>query len=237
MPLRGSAAVDSIGHALLQPSDYRVMPWKNGGGTTREIAVYPDAGDLADPSFLWRVSMADIVQSGAFSRFSGYDRTLILMNGRGLLLQCDGEPAVTLDAPYQRLDFAGECATHCTLTHGPVRDLNVMVARGAASALTAVLRPGPQPVEHAVDGQTVLLHCAEGSITVAARGHDIWDIGEGETLRLDGGDHAPASVLLRSSGAIPATGAATTIITLRIAVQQDAQGRPTATRSGPAGRA
>ena len=218
----------SIGHAVLRPCDYRVMPWKNGGGTTREIAVFPDAGDIAAPSFLWRVSMADIVQSGAFSRFAGYDRTLILMNGHGLLLQCDDQPAVTLDAPYQRLDFAGECAVHCTLTNGPVRDLNVMVARGAASAVTTVSRPGCQPVEHAVGGQTVLMHCAEGSITVEVRGQETCEIGDGETLRIDGGARAPQSVLLRSAGAIPALA-----IIIQIAMQQGAQGNPTATHSGP----
>lgn len=38
----------SLGHTVLTPSDYRVMPWKNGGGTTREIAVFPDAVDLDD---------------------------------------------------------------------------------------------------------------------------------------------------------------------------------------------
>ncbi|TIV74879.1 MAG: HutD family protein, partial [Mesorhizobium sp.] len=27
---------------ILRAADYRVMPWKNGGGTTTEIAVSPD---------------------------------------------------------------------------------------------------------------------------------------------------------------------------------------------------
>lgn len=38
----------------LHPSDYRVMPWKDGGGSTTEIAIEPPGSSLTEP-FLWRV--------------------------------------------------------------------------------------------------------------------------------------------------------------------------------------
>ena len=63
------------------PGDYRLMPWKNGLGTTTEIAIHPAEADLAGQPFDWRVSMADVTTDGEFSRFPGYDRS-ILHGGR-----------------------------------------------------------------------------------------------------------------------------------------------------------
>src|SRR5688500_2425780 len=42
----------------LTPANYRVMPWKNGQGTTTEIAAFPPGAGLE--TFVWRISMADI---------------------------------------------------------------------------------------------------------------------------------------------------------------------------------
>ena len=40
----------------LTAKDYRIMPWKNGGGTTTEIAVFPAGASLE--TFEWRFSPA-----------------------------------------------------------------------------------------------------------------------------------------------------------------------------------
>jgi environmental stress-induced protein Ves len=47
------------------------MPWKNGGGETTEIAVFPDGAGLSD--FDWRVSMARVDGDGPFSSFPGIE--------------------------------------------------------------------------------------------------------------------------------------------------------------------
>src|SRR5258707_14720415 len=68
-------------HRVLSPSDYRRMPWKNGGGHTHEIAAHPEGAGMA--AFAWRVSIAEIAQDGPFSSFPGVDRTLVLLAGNG----------------------------------------------------------------------------------------------------------------------------------------------------------
>jgi uncharacterized protein len=55
------------------------VPWKNGGGTTVEIAVHPPSAGT--DAFDWRVSAAEIREAGPFSRFDGIDRALAILDG------------------------------------------------------------------------------------------------------------------------------------------------------------
>ena len=75
------------------PRDERVArPWKNGGGTTREVAVSPDGAGLDD--FAWRDSRAELREPGAFSSYPGVSRSLLLLEGEPVRLDIDGEPTV-----------------------------------------------------------------------------------------------------------------------------------------------
>ncbi|TGQ53656.1 HutD family protein [Mesorhizobium sp. M1C.F.Ca.ET.193.01.1.1] len=113
---------------ILRAAGYRVMPWKNGGGTTTEIAVSPDGAGLDD--FDWRISMARVETSGPFSSFAGIDRTLSVLEGEGIVLDIAGRPASRLTAASAPLSFPGDVPTGATLIGGPITDLNVMTRRG-----------------------------------------------------------------------------------------------------------
>ncbi|CDX24823.1 conserved hypothetical protein [Mesorhizobium sp. ORS 3324] len=113
---------------ILRAAGYRVMPWKNGGGTTTEIAVSPDGAGLED--FDWRVSMARVETGGPFSRFAGIDRTLSVLEGEGIELDIAGRPPVRLTASSAPLSFPGDVPTSAALIDGPITDLNVMTRRG-----------------------------------------------------------------------------------------------------------
>ena len=63
---------------VLRAADYPRMPWKNGGGSTEEITR--DAGEGLE-GFGWRLSIADIGESGGFSRFDGYQRVISVLPG------------------------------------------------------------------------------------------------------------------------------------------------------------
>ena len=56
---------------LLGPADYKLMLWKNGRGTTRELAVSPADSALDGKLFAWRVSIADVESDCEFSPFPG----------------------------------------------------------------------------------------------------------------------------------------------------------------------
>lgn len=115
------------------------MPWKNGGGVTREIVCQPPGAGMTD--FDWRVSIAHIASDGPFSAFPGVDRTITLLSGGGVhLLSEGGEVDHRLDTPLAPFVFAGEAPIHARLLAGDCHDFNVMTRRSACSATLQVLR-------------------------------------------------------------------------------------------------
>src|SRR6185437_7948190 len=120
---------------LIAPDAYRVMPWRNGQGTTTEIAIEPDEG-----RFRWRVSVADVASSGPFSDFSGYDRVIAVASGAGMRLAVAGRTPVVLTRGSDPYSFPGDAATHCTLLDGPIRDFNLMTDRATCRGSLTALR-------------------------------------------------------------------------------------------------
>jgi environmental stress-induced protein Ves len=111
-------------------ADLEPTPWRNGGGSTWEIAAEPAGASMDD--FDWRVSIAAVEAAGPFSIFAGVDRMLALIDGPSMLLTIDGEEH-GLQA-LSTVAFAGESRTTCQIPGGPTRDLNVMTRRGRVSA-------------------------------------------------------------------------------------------------------
>ncbi len=124
---------------LLRSTGHRAMPWRNGGGLTREIACAPDLP--GSDGFDWRISMAEVGTAGPFSTFPGVDRVIVRVGAAPLVLTIDGvEQELARFAP---LRFRGESDTRAELPGGPTKDLNVMTRRGRADADVVVRALGP----------------------------------------------------------------------------------------------
>ena len=92
---------------VILPADYRVTPWRNGTGKTAEIAVAPGEGSR----FAWRLSIADVPESGPFSDYPGYERIIAVV---------DAYDAMTQDRTYRmRLDSCDAVAeiVRCSPSH------------------------------------------------------------------------------------------------------------------------
>jgi uncharacterized protein len=113
---------------ILRAADHKRMPWKNGGGETTEIAIFPETARLSD--FDWRVSMARVDGDGPFSMFSGIDRTLAILEGAGIDLGVEGYGPTRLTIDTEPHTFPADVATSATLIGGTVVDFNVMSRRG-----------------------------------------------------------------------------------------------------------
>lgn len=155
-------------------------PWKNGGGSTREIVCRPHGAGM--DRFDWRVSIATIAQSGPFSAFAGVDRVILLLEGDGVLLQPPGDKPHRLDTALRPYAFPGDVALDCTLLGGPSQDINVMTRRSALCAEVTVLQSAttiaaaPRGLLLAVRGRWQL-H-TDGAAQDCAAGQGLWWDGE-----------------------------------------------------------
>lgn len=107
---------------LYRAQDYPRMPWRNGGGTTQEVACNPGGSSSA---FTWRLSIADVAQDGGFSQFSGLQRIITVLEGAGIALTVDGQPQAPL-GPRAAYAFSGDAQVDCRLLGGPIRDFNLI---------------------------------------------------------------------------------------------------------------
>ncbi|HEY4805053.1 MAG TPA: HutD family protein [Paraburkholderia sp.] len=195
------APVQAASLTLLRGAALVASPWKNGGGVTREIAVAPMATQAAASldTFAWRVSVADVAQAGPFSRFEGVDRTLVLLEGAGMLLDEAGSTHA-LTQPLDVARFAGEAAIDARLVNGATRDFNLMVRRDAARGTLEVWR---ENARHSLRAQTVLLYCAQGEQDVHIDGDRHVRLEAGDTLRIDTPDaQCPLHIETRGAGAL-----------------------------------
>jgi len=124
---------------VIRNEDLVRVPWKNGGGTTAEVAAFPEGSGFE--TFGWRISMADVASDGPFSVFPGIDRTLIVVEGEGIELDVEGI-AYPLDKSSPKLSFSGDDTTSGRLLSGPIRDLNVMTRRGQFQHRTRFVEAG-----------------------------------------------------------------------------------------------
>ena len=125
---------------LVCASDATPVPWKNGGGVTRELLRLPPDG--ADDWTL-RISVADIDADGPFSPFPGISRWFAVLTGAGVRLRWPRR-ASHVRAGGPPLHFDGGDAPDCTLFDGPTRDLNIMVRQSRAKAEVSVAASGEE---------------------------------------------------------------------------------------------
>jgi environmental stress-induced protein Ves len=134
-------------------------PWKNGGGSTTELAIAPPGASL--DKFDWRISLATIASDGPFSQFGGVDRSLALVDGPGVFLDIDEQGRFALCEDEPLIEFAGESHVIATLAGGPSTDFNVMTRRGRCHhKLGRRVLDGTS--EFAPRGDVAILFLAEG---------------------------------------------------------------------------
>lgn len=138
------------------------QPWKNGAGTTREIAR-----DGTGDDWRWRISIADVVAAAPFSSFPGIDRILVLLEGEGIFLDFDDGRRMDVLPPWGMARFEGEAALRGTPVNGDTRDFNLMWRRDAVDAWFEVRPVVGTMVIWAEAGETWLVHVVAGDVVMA----------------------------------------------------------------------
>lgn len=166
---------------ILRAAARKALPWKNGGGVTREIATFPPGADL--DSIGWRASLADVSDAGPFSTFAGIDRHLAVLEGRLELAVDDLYASVTLTPDSPPFAFPGDRPAYGIPLDGLVRNLNLMVRR--ARFQVEMSRIGPTRPGRLTSETSLIVAIAASEITIG-----------GETLALD-----PLDAVLVADGA------------------------------------
>ena len=176
---------------VIRHTDHTLVPWKNGLGTTRELAVESSA----DGGWLWRISIATVERSGPFSDFSGFDRHLMLLSGGGMNLEFapKAKDAFTRSLRlHEPVSFDGAWPCVSTVEGAPLTDFNLMTAQGSAvgSMKVRAINGVSQldtigmcivRVFYAVRGSVII----EGSSPGEEAGSSSFELGEGDALRID----------------------------------------------------
>ncbi|UVF18127.1 HutD family protein [Microvirga terrae] len=164
---------------VIRNQDLVRVPWKNGHGTTAEVAAFPEGSGFE--TFGWRVSMADVASDGPFSRFPGIDRTLIVVEGGGIELDVEGV-SYRLDQGTPKLSFSGDDITAGRLLSGPIRDLNVMTRREQFRHRTRFVESGVALLSEDTDAAFIVPLDGSFDVTVDSAIHSL---GRLDALMLD----------------------------------------------------
>lgn len=205
---RDPVAGTSLAIRVIDASHHRVMPWKNGFGTTTEIAIDPPDADVGG-RFRWRLSIAAVERSGPFSAFPGYERTILVIEGAGMELAVGGDPACRLDRPFEPFVFSGDTTAECTLINGPVRDFNLMVDRASLRSRLETMQVPVTPRSLKRMSAQRVVHCFHGEVGLALPAIQ-WavslrpnctaiigdDVAQASELQLAGSAHVPTTIAL-----------------------------------------
>jgi environmental stress-induced protein Ves len=164
---------------VLREAHYAAVPWKNGGGLTKEILKVP--ADAAE--FEWRLSLATIERPGPFSSFEDYDRTLVLVRGAGVELDFGAHGRAVLRTPGQLAAFDGAWATSCTLIDGPSSDLNLIISKTRAEAQTRLLRVTTPALIHTAGWEETLACCIAGTARIENAAGDLLTLSAADVAR------------------------------------------------------
>ena len=116
---------------VVELADITATPWRNGGGTTKELLAWPHADE-------WRarISVAEIARDGPFSRFPAAERWFSVLEGEGVKLQVGGG-SQSLNTGSEPFRFSGNADVECTLLGGTTRALNLIALPRAGRMIRA----------------------------------------------------------------------------------------------------
>ena len=154
--------------SLLRDGTYDRKPWKNGGGITEDVWLFPEGATHDD--FDIRLSLAEISREGPFSAFPGIDRTITLVGGDQFVLEFDDgtRRRMTLLDPFS---FDGALTPGSRLDGALSRDFNVMTRRSRWSHQVTVHRNGGSIDVELDAGAVAVVHPAAGAWQVRSGRH------------------------------------------------------------------
>jgi environmental stress-induced protein Ves len=147
------------------------------GGTTTQLAIYPEASSYIDRNFLWRLSTAVVeVEESCFTKLQGFYRRLMVLEGELELVHKEHHSIKLM--PYEQDSFKGDWDT---TGYGKARDFNLMLKEGLTGELKqfTVNEKFKLSIEAAAENNFYALYCFKGAAYIK---------GEEESAEIMSGD-------------------------------------------------
>lgn len=119
-------------YRIIKPEDFVTGVWS--GGTTTQIAIYPEDASYDRRNFVFRLSSATVdTDRSEFTHLPDYDRWLMILEGSARLVY-GNDREISL-RPYECDAFDGG---ENTVSYGQVTDYNLMLQKGGEGFMEAV---------------------------------------------------------------------------------------------------
>ena len=142
---------------VIKKKELEVNEWS--GGTTTQIAIYPESSQYKKLDFMWRISSAKVeVEKSQFTSLPGVDRILIILDGE-MKLEHKGHHTREMKK-YDKDFFSGSWET---TSIGKVTDFNIMTRAGCCAESDIINMDGTVDEISLANG-TNIFFCSEGKM-------------------------------------------------------------------------
>lgn len=183
---------------IYKEENFRTSKWS--GGSTKELAIFPEGSKYIERDFIWRLSSATVdTEESTFTRLPDYDRVLLVLKGKTILVH-GNERSVSLNR-FEQDSFDGAAKTK---SFGKITDYNLMMKKGCEGGLEMISLKGesyglPIPGRDASSCASFGFFCAEGH-TVVSVGGEVFMIKEGEQMIIDFDEGESEEIVLMGEG-------------------------------------
>jgi len=147
-----------------EKSDYKISKWS--GGSTTELAIFPENADYAKREFLWRISSAKVeLDKSSFTPLPGVKRIIMPLDGNLKLNHLNHRQLIL--KPFEQDCFPGDWQTQ---SEGKVHDFNVMCQHGTEASLEYFRLAADEKLKLAnkeSEADSIFLFCYKGKVGIS----------------------------------------------------------------------
>ncbi|OUS39624.1 hypothetical protein A9R01_00820 ['Osedax' symbiont bacterium Rs2_46_30_T18] len=154
---------------LYTAADFTEQRWKNGRGSTIELAKGSDYAPADKHS--WRLSIATLTENGSYSNFCGFQRTQVMLEGDSVQLDFASAKQIQLHKMSQA-SFGGDEAVSCALaSKRPATMFNLMTARDYLQHSVEIVSDCGPLADDSSAADLLFVYALQAGLTVQVAGH------------------------------------------------------------------
>lgn len=164
-----------MNYQIISSSSHTTTKWS--GGTTTQLYIYPPKSSVEPRDFDFRISTAKVeAESSLFTKFLGYHRTLLILEG-GIKLNHQSQHQKVLNK-FDQDYFKGDWETSAK---GQCVDFNVIAKPSITNITQALTILKREHISESILADWVVVYVFKGAITAQLNNEEV-TISKGELL-------------------------------------------------------